>query len=363
MNQQAIDSQNIFDVLVNFFKKDNWSFEQIKSESALQMVCQGKNGKWNCYAQSKEAQHQFIFYSVCPITAPQSQRLAISEFIARANYGLIIGNFELDFRDGEIRYKTSIDFEDDKLSFTCIKNLVETNINMMDKYLPGIISVITGDVLAEFAIDKIERLQALPQSSSEQVLHLIPVENQVKLAVNPSFETDIQQQEKNPERDCHILARLTPEEIAQFHQVSQMVASYQQKQAQLITEKLKKALIGRLGKLETETFTKASIFFTKVKLAAKNFKLIQRYSGLAGQTSLLLQCFNNWNEQHGELSLDSPAKTDVVELDKLFWRIDKRLQELPTDKLVGRKEVELLIEIEEFREQLSIYESLLKNRT
>jgi hypothetical protein len=29
---------------------------------------------------------------------------------------MIIGNFEMDFEDGEIRYKTSIDVEDDSLS-------------------------------------------------------------------------------------------------------------------------------------------------------------------------------------------------------------------------------------------------------
>jgi hypothetical protein len=31
------------------------------------------------------------------------ERAPPAEFITRANYGLIIGNFELDFEDGEIR--------------------------------------------------------------------------------------------------------------------------------------------------------------------------------------------------------------------------------------------------------------------
>jgi hypothetical protein len=44
-----------------------------------------------------------------------------------ANYDMIIGNFELDLRDGEVRYKTSIDFEGDRLSFAYINNLVYTN--------------------------------------------------------------------------------------------------------------------------------------------------------------------------------------------------------------------------------------------
>ncbi|AFZ27882.1 hypothetical protein Cylst_5905 [Cylindrospermum stagnale PCC 7417] len=56
---------------------------------------------------------------------------------------------------------------------------------------------------------------------------------------------------------------------------------------------------------------------------------------------------------------NSPVKIALLDLDKLFWRIDQRLQELPAGKFEGRKEVELLIEIEEFREQLGVYERLI----
>jgi hypothetical protein len=65
---------------------------------------------------------------------------------------MIIGNFELDFADGEIRYKTSIDVKGDILSFELIKQLVYANVTMMDEYLPGIMSVIDNDVSPEDAI-------------------------------------------------------------------------------------------------------------------------------------------------------------------------------------------------------------------
>jgi hypothetical protein len=69
---------------------------------------------------------------------------------------MIIGNFEMDFEDGEIRYKTSIDVEGDSLSSALIKRLVYANVMMMDAYLPGIMSVIYGDVSPEDAITQIE---------------------------------------------------------------------------------------------------------------------------------------------------------------------------------------------------------------
>ena len=145
-----------FEEIVNFFEEDGWPFAQIEGEPLLQMVFQGENGKWTCYAKARDDPEQFVFYSVCPVNTPDSKRRAVAEFLTRANSGMIIGNFEMDFEDGEIRYKTSIDVEDDSLSCALIKRLVYANVMMMDAYLPGIMSVIYGDVTPVDAIAQIE---------------------------------------------------------------------------------------------------------------------------------------------------------------------------------------------------------------
>ena len=147
---------HLFDTVVKFFTKDDWSFTKLKGEPILRMAFQGNKGNWTCYAKTRVEQSQFVFYSICPIKVPKPKRRMLGEFIARANYGMIIGNFELDFVDGEIRYKTSIDVEGSALTFSLIQRLVYTNVTMMDEYLPGITSVINGDVSPEDAIALIE---------------------------------------------------------------------------------------------------------------------------------------------------------------------------------------------------------------
>ena len=149
-------NSNIFEEIINFFKNDDWPFVQLSEQTALQISFQGKNGKWNCYARAREEQQQFVFYSICPVNAPEEKRLAVAEFITRANSGMMIGNFELDFNDGEISYKTSIDVEGDRISSAFIKRLVYANVMMMDEYLPGILSVIYGNVSPVDAITQIE---------------------------------------------------------------------------------------------------------------------------------------------------------------------------------------------------------------
>jgi hypothetical protein len=149
-------NQLIIEAIINFFTQDNWSFTQIKKQSTLRLAFKGKNEKCDCYAQAKEQEKQFIFYSVCPAKVPKPKRRAVGEFLSRVNYGKIIGNFELDFNDGEIRYKTSIGIDRNPLTTNTIKDLVYTNLMMMERYLPGIRLVISGDLSPEEAILEIE---------------------------------------------------------------------------------------------------------------------------------------------------------------------------------------------------------------
>lgn len=149
-------SDRILHELIDFFKKDEWSINQIENQPIIQVSFQGENGSWNCSARAREQQQQAVFYSIFPVNIPENQRTSIAEFITRANAGTIIGNFELDFDDGEIRYKTSIDIEGDNLSFALIKNLVYANVSMMDEYFAGLMSVLYGNIEPKQAIVQIE---------------------------------------------------------------------------------------------------------------------------------------------------------------------------------------------------------------
>ena len=149
------DSQ-IFNAIVEFFEEDEWDFHWMEGLPVLNMGFTGKSGKWLCYAQAREEQEQFVFCSVCPINAPEESRASVAEFITRANYGMIIGNFEMDYADGEIRYKTSIDVEGDTLSHPLIKQMVYANVIIMDRYLSGLMRVIYGNARPLEIIEEIE---------------------------------------------------------------------------------------------------------------------------------------------------------------------------------------------------------------
>ncbi|OKH37257.1 hypothetical protein NIES2119_13450 [[Phormidium ambiguum] IAM M-71] len=147
---------NLFESIVNFFEKDDWNFEEVDSEKSLRLKVEMENSTYTGYAIVDDENNTFVFYSASPVKIPKSKYLPVAEFLARANNGLIIGNFEMDFEDGEIRYKTSI-IADQELSYSVIENLVYTNLSTIDNYFPGFMRIIYGGISPEEALNQIEQ--------------------------------------------------------------------------------------------------------------------------------------------------------------------------------------------------------------
>lgn len=143
--------------VVDFFTRDDWVVERLDGDSAIRVMFRGEHGEWPCYAQAREADRQVMFYSACPVSVPVDRRLAIAELLTRCNFGLLIGNFELDMNDGEVRFKTGLDVEETELTDHLLRPIVYANVLSMNRFLPAILRVIYGNeepaaVAAEFAV-------------------------------------------------------------------------------------------------------------------------------------------------------------------------------------------------------------------
>lgn len=133
----------VFDELKRVFVENQWPFAEVRDAPVLVSDLSGVWGRWKFYAQVAPEHDAILFYSICPLRVPEELRLEAAHFLTRANYGLATGNFELDFSDGEIRYKTVLDL-DGELSSAAVKRAVRANGIAMETYLPGIGAVIAG---------------------------------------------------------------------------------------------------------------------------------------------------------------------------------------------------------------------------
>jgi hypothetical protein len=87
---------------------------------------------------------------------PEGCRPAIAEAVARANYGLRLGKFELDVDDGELRFQMAQVLAGESVGEEIIDRMISTAINMLDMYLPAFLSVIYANELPKDAIRRVE---------------------------------------------------------------------------------------------------------------------------------------------------------------------------------------------------------------
>lgn len=104
-------STAIADSINAFLKEDKWRFD-FDSERGrfifnLSLSCKLKSVRYIVDVREKD----YLIYVFSPLGPDKGDAATMkrtAEFLTRANYGLVFGNFEMDMHDGEIRYKTFV---------------------------------------------------------------------------------------------------------------------------------------------------------------------------------------------------------------------------------------------------------------
>lgn len=151
-----MSSKPLLDTVVSHFRERKMRFDLMEEKSVISTGFRCKHANLRCVVDVKEDREMIVIYSFLSANAPEEMRPAVAEFLALANWGLIIGNFELDWRDGEIRYKTSVYSKGLAITSECVRHLIGYNIATMDRYMPALMSVIFGNVEPQKAILRAE---------------------------------------------------------------------------------------------------------------------------------------------------------------------------------------------------------------
>jgi len=141
--------------IVEYLDEEGFDYD-VESDERVELSFTTSNGVLITWFSIDEDDEIVLFVTRCPVFVPPEGREAAMEFLTRANFGLRLGHFEFDLDDGEIRYKTSIDVEGDRLTPALVKRLVQPNLTTMDRYLPGLLRVVFGATTPAQEISAIE---------------------------------------------------------------------------------------------------------------------------------------------------------------------------------------------------------------
>lgn len=157
-------------LIKKFLDEDDWrySFDQEKGLFRFGLSIKGKlkNIQYLIVVNKDD----YTVYAVSPLSADQDddeQMKKMAEFVCRANYGLRNGNFELDFQDGELRYKCYVNCNGDLPSMEIVEKSIHCPAVMFTRYGKGIIEILFGSMNADEAVKLCED----PSSSLLEMLH------------------------------------------------------------------------------------------------------------------------------------------------------------------------------------------------
>lgn len=137
--------ETLLEKVIAYFEQTQVKFYPTENPQMLQTQFKGANGIWFCYLYLANNPPLLIFHSICPVLTPPPKLGSMAEYLTRINYNLLVGNFDLDFNNGQVRFKTVIDLENAHLPPSLVQNKLFPSLATMDAHLPAIMKLIYTD--------------------------------------------------------------------------------------------------------------------------------------------------------------------------------------------------------------------------
>ena len=116
----------------------------------------GDGQTWPVMILANAKAQSFVVYSRSPVRCPPDRLPEMYDFLHRCNRGFPRGAFEIDGKDGEIRFRVGLDTRYATLSEEAIKANIRLNVSLFQHGLRGILAVATGGMSADEAIRMLE---------------------------------------------------------------------------------------------------------------------------------------------------------------------------------------------------------------
>ncbi len=139
------------------FRHLGWNAKTLQDYPVITCAVGVPNGTLDIYCHVHAELQRILFY-----VRPQGLELsathlpALAEFLTRANYGLPIGNFELDWDDLELNCKSSVQLPESCLDIQLLQSYLLATVETCNHYLPGLRAVAEGKESAGAAIKALE---------------------------------------------------------------------------------------------------------------------------------------------------------------------------------------------------------------
>lgn len=144
-------SPEICACITRFLESDNWKYVLDEKREVIKsgMGIEGKMKRVDILFDLRD--DKYLLYFTCPLSVDEAERPQMRELMNRINYDLMFGGFEMDERDGEVRFRYSVDCDGVLPTQAIVKHSLYRSALTMNKYGDAIIKVLMGFATAEEA--------------------------------------------------------------------------------------------------------------------------------------------------------------------------------------------------------------------
>lgn len=153
-------NRQIADLVDRYLTDNDFKYDFVKADGVFLFGVNLKGKLKNVRYVIGINESDYNVYVISPISADSDdadQMTKMAEFICRANYGLRNGNFELDFRDGELRYKCYVNCSGAMPDMEVVEDSINCPLAMYNLYGTGIVQILFNDMSAADAVALCEK--------------------------------------------------------------------------------------------------------------------------------------------------------------------------------------------------------------
>ena len=143
-------------IIAKFFKKDDWRYEFDEKNSLFKSGVAVDSAVGNVRVFISAMDDKVVCVLVLPQQVPEDARVAVAELACRINYKLCFGQFEIDFDDGELRFRYAMPSEELTDSpMDKARALLYLPHAMLKLYSSAFLKVILGARTPQAAVDEL----------------------------------------------------------------------------------------------------------------------------------------------------------------------------------------------------------------
>lgn len=148
----------IIDLVKDYMDRENWKYEYEEETNTIYTGVKVKCKLQNLRMGIRFCENGYLSFAGPSLKVKEEYLADVAEYITRANYGIKNGNFEMDYRDGEVRFKIYANFKGlDDFSEDIIEDSLIIPLLMFERYGDGLAALLMGFSTPEVEIDKAEK--------------------------------------------------------------------------------------------------------------------------------------------------------------------------------------------------------------